>query len=341
MTPSTLRTHSPLDPWQRAIADYIGSLRAAGRPSTTITLYRHYANLMAGKLGTPSPWTVTARQLEQFLGEISWGLAARKSLRTVVGGFYGWGHVTGRIQADPSIGLPRVKVSRGRPRPTPEGIFLDALAAAGRRERLMLELAGLAGLRAGEIARVHSDDLYDDVLLVHGKGGKDRRVPMPEGDLTAAIAGASGWLFPNGRGGHLTPNHVSKLVSALLPGQWTCHTLRHRFGTRAFAGSRDLLAVSTLLGHASADTTIIYVQMPDDHLRDAVRAAAPIAPATTHTSQDRPEIDTGGQRRPGGRETSQAERSSFGGRAAYLTGPVSCAGCRETGPRDLNQSVLC
>ena len=272
-------THPLFENWQAAIAGYVGFLRAAGRPNTTITLYRHYANWMAERLETMSPWTVTDRQLERLLGDSSLGPAARKSARTVVGGFYRWGHATGRIQTDPSIGLPRVKVSRGQPRPTPEGIFLGALAAAGERERLMLELAGLAGLRAGEIARVHADDLYEDVLLVHGKGGKDRRVPLPDGDLIPAIARAAGWLFPNGQGWHLTPNYVSKLVSALLPGRWTCHTLRHRFGTKAFAGSRNLLAVSALLGHASTDTTLIYVQLPDRHLRDAIRAATPLWPA--------------------------------------------------------------
>lgn len=281
---TTTYTHTLLETWQAAIAGYGGFLRAAGRPPTTITLYRHYANWMAVRLDTASPWTVTGRQLEGLLGDSTLGPAARKSARTVVGGFYRWGQATGRIQIDPSIGLPQVKVSRGQPRPTPEVIFLGALAAAGERERLMLELAGLAGLRAGEIARVHSDDLYDDVLLVHGKGGKDRRVPLPEGDLIAAIARAAGWLFPNGHGWHLTPNHVSKLVSALLPGTWTCHTLRHRFGTKAFAGSRDLLAVSALLGHASTDTTLVYVQLPDHHLRDAIRAATPEWPTAAAAS---------------------------------------------------------
>lgn len=260
--------------WHQAIADWTVALRAAGRSPATITLYRHYLYQAGERLGG-LPWDVRPAQLEHLLGSVEWGPAARKSLRTALGGFYRWAHLRELIERDPTRTLPTVRVPRGRPRPTPEGIFIDALKRADPRILLMLELGGLAGLRACEIAVVHTDDLYDDVLLVHGKGAKDRRVPLPAGDLVAAIEDARGWLFPNvQRGGHLTPNHVSKLLSKHLPDHWTGHTLRHRFGTRALAGSRDLLAVSTLLGHASTDTTLIYCQLPEDHLRDAVRAAA-------------------------------------------------------------------
>lgn len=261
--------------WHQAIAGYITALRAVGRSPATIVLYRHYAHLLAGRLGG-CPWAVTAEQLEQVLGSVEWGLSARKSLRTVIGGLYRWGYRTGRITDDPARDLPTVRVPRGHPRPTPEAIILDALQRVEDRERLMLELGALAGLRAGEISRVHADDLDGDVLLVHGKGSKDRLVPLPAGHLLDALRATDGWLFPNDRGGHLTSNHVSKLLSRLLPGRWTAHTLRHRFGTRAFAGTRDLLAVSRLLGHASTDTTLIYVELPDDHLRAAVAAAQAI-----------------------------------------------------------------
>lgn len=267
--------------WGPAIADYVASLRARHSPAT-IVLYRHYANLMADRLlarHDVGPWDVTGLHLEELLGAVEWGPAARKSLRTVIGGFYRWAHRTGRIDHDPAIHLDHVKVPRGHPRPAPEAVILDALERAGPRERLMIELGALAGLRAGEIARVHRDDLIGDVLTVHGKGGKVRLVPLARGELIEAIRNADGWLFPNvQRGGHLTSNHVSKLLNALLAEPWTAHTLRHRFGTRAYARSRDLLAVSRLLGHASTETTLIYVEMPTDHLRRAVEAADLIGP---------------------------------------------------------------
>ncbi|RHA37755.1 tyrosine-type recombinase/integrase [Cellulomonas rhizosphaerae] len=262
--------------WQGAIAAWVQALRGAGRRPQTIVLYRHYLNHTAAAL-RGSPWAVTTADLERLLGELAVGPSAKKSLRTVVCGFYRWALRSGHITHDPAAGLPTVRVPRGRPRPTPEGIVADALQRADGRERLMVELGALAGLRAGEISRVHRNDYDGDMLLVHGKGGHERLVPIIDGNLRDALVACDGWLFPNvQRGGHLTPNHVSKLLSALLPAPWTAHTLRHRFGTVAYAATRDLLAVSNLLGHASTETTLIYVRMPTDHLRNAVAAAATI-----------------------------------------------------------------
>lgn len=60
----------------------------------------------------------------------------------------------------------------------------------------------------------------------------------------------------------------------MLPDGWTTHTLRHRFATVSYAGTRDLLAVQELLGHSRPETTRGYVQLPQDALRAAVAAAA-------------------------------------------------------------------
>lgn len=259
--------------WHRAIAEYTVAARGAGRREATIVLYRHYLRHVAGLLrGTP--WEVTTRDLERVLGAAGWGPSARKSLRTALVSFYRWAHRCGYVDPDPAADLPTVRVPQGRPRPAPESVVAATLDAAGARERLMIELMAFAGLRAGEVSRIHSRDLVGTTLIVQGKGGKQRDVPLEDLHLVEAIAGARGWVFGNGHGGHLTANHVSKLVASLMPEGWTAHTLRHRFGTRAYEGTRDLLAVSRLLGHASPETTLIYVRLPEDHMRDAVRAAA-------------------------------------------------------------------
>ena len=100
---------------------------------------------------------------------------------------------------------------------------------------------------------------------------------MPlEDSLAAAVrfACAGGWAFPGQDSGHLSPPWVGKLAGRLLPAGWTLHTLRHRFASRAYAGTGDLIAVQQLLGHASVATTQRYVQPPQDSLRRAVHAAA-------------------------------------------------------------------
>lgn len=163
---------------------------------------------------------------------------------------------------------------------TPEMIYRQALADADDRARLMIQLAAQCGLRRGEIARCRREDVVPDLwghsLRVDGKGGHVRSVPLPEELAQIILEHPPSWLFPSpaAGGGPLTPHHVGKIVSRLLPDGWTCHTLRHRCATVAYASTRDLRAVQELLGHAKPETTARYTQVPVDAVRQAVAAAA-------------------------------------------------------------------
>lgn len=161
------------------------------------------------------------------------------------------------------------------------------MIAATPRVMLMLRLATEVGLRRCEVARVHTRDLLDGIdgaqLLVHGKGGKDRLLPIAD-DLAEQLAlGAEGhtagaqcegWLFPGDDEGHLSPRWVGRLCGNAMPGVWTMHKLRHRFATKAYRGTRNLRAVQTLLGHASVATTERYTAVDDSELREAMLAAS-------------------------------------------------------------------
>lgn len=201
----------------------------------------------------------------------------RPVLRAALRTFYGWAHASGRLDHNPAGLLPPIRPARHAPRPAPERAVADALLSADDRQRLMVLLAVREGLRRGEIARVHSDDLIEEAggwsLRVHGKGDKIRVVPLSDDVALELMVLPSGWAFPGQVDGHLSPEYVGKLVSRLLPDGWTTHTLRHRFATNAYAGQRDLFAVQTLLGHSSPETTRRYVHVPDESLRAAVMAA--------------------------------------------------------------------
>jgi integrase/recombinase XerC len=81
-------------------------------------------------------------------------------------------------------------------------------------------------------------------------------------------------LFPNGfDDGHMTAKHLGDLVARALPDHWTMHTLRHRFSSRAYRGTRNLHAVQVLLGHESIATTERYVAVDDSEIRAAMVAA--------------------------------------------------------------------
>lgn len=152
-----------------------------------------------------------------------------------------------------------------------------AMLTSQPRVRLMLTLAVRQGLRRGEVAQVHSEDLVEDLtgwtLRVHGKGRKDRDVPLADDVAVQLRALPAGWAFP-GPDGHLSADYVGVLMARALPGSWTAHTLRHAFATKAWRQSKDLLSLAIVLGHARPETTRRYVAVDTDDLRAVVLAAA-------------------------------------------------------------------
>lgn len=266
--------------WRAAIEGWTVALRAAGRSPETIRTRTDHLRRAARALGG-SPWAVTEDQLIEWVGVARWGRETRRSVYASLRGFWSWSMKAGRCSHSPAAGLPSVKPEDPRPAPVPDRAYRVAVLAADARELLILQLAAQAGLRRGEIAGVHARDLVEDLagwsLVVHGKGDKDRLVPLPMALARAverACATGGGWAFPGAVGGHLAPQTVGILASRLLPDGWTLHKLRHRFASRAYAGERDLIAVQRLLGHASVATTQRYVAPPADALRRAVEAAA-------------------------------------------------------------------
>jgi len=237
--------------------------------------------MLARHAGRRGPWTLTADDLVDWTGTQPWARETRRSVRSSLRSFYAWGVDTRRIRTSPAAGLPSIPQRPPAPRPAPEDAYRAALSRAGHRERLMLRLAGEAGLRRGEVCQVHSRDLMRDTLgwslRVRGKGDRVRVVPLTD-DLAGELrALGPGWAFPGQVGGHLSPWWCGRLVADLLPDGLTMHTLRHRFATRAYAATSDLLAVQQLLGHASPATTRAYVRVDDAARRalvEAVRVAA-------------------------------------------------------------------
>lgn len=252
-------------------------MRAAGRPESTIGLRTYHVERVMREIEA-SPWALSTEQLVEWLAAQDWAAETRRAYRASLRVFYAWARASGRRADSPADLIPPIKLPRRRPRPAPESYFTDALQAASQREWFMLNLAGVCGLRRGEIARVRRDHVMEDLvgwtLRVVGKGGHERLVPLPDDLARAILRQPPGWLFPSPkRSGPLTAAHVGVLVSALLPEGWTCHTLRHRCATRAYADRRDLRAVQELLGHAKPETTALYTEVPLDAVRSAVMAA--------------------------------------------------------------------
>lgn len=263
--------------WHEAIEGFLAHDRAGGKRTTTNAARRQHLQHLARRV-TVGPWAVTSDTLMDYLAAQEWATETRRGRRTTLVRFYAWGIYRGYVHLNPADVVPKIRMDYGRARPAPDRAYHEALMAAPPREKLMLRLAAEVGMRRSEVAVVHTDDLMEDLvgwsLRVHGKGGKMRVVPLPTSLGRALATTPRGFLFPGNDAGHLSPRYVGKLIRDLLPGDWTMHTLRHRFGTRAYALTSDLLLVQEMLGHASPSTTRRYVEYDRDRMRSAVEELA-------------------------------------------------------------------
>lgn len=286
-TTSNAGKAKPVPPdWIALIAAFLRHLTAAGQPATTINTRRQQIERLARGLVT-APRDVTRDMITDFHAAQTWALETRRGHRNAAAAFFTWAHMTERIPTNPAANLPIVKSSVPAPRPAPDRIVTAGLETPSERVRLMLRLSCELGLRRAEVAQVRADDIEDGIggalIRVRGKGGKVRVIPISD-ELALAVesgpaghtrgAPRTGWLFPGSDDGHLSPRWVGKLCAEALPGGWTMHTLRHRFATRAYRGSRNLRAVQTLLGHSSVATTQRYTAVDEDEVRAAMMAAA-------------------------------------------------------------------
>lgn len=262
-------------PWRKNIEGWTDTLRAAGLSAQTIKSRRYKMVHLAALLMPSGPEDVTTEQIVQVFARQQWKPETRKAYRNTISSFFRWLHKSGRRSDDPSLDVPRVKKPHAHPRPCPDRYIAAAMEMATPSERLMIRLGAECGLRRGEIAAVHSDDVVADSighsLIVRGKGDKQRIVPLPD-DLATAVMDARGYLFPGRFGGHVEESYIGDHVGHLLPAGYAAHTLRHRFATTAYAATHDLFVVAELLGHESVETTEHYVAMPDGRLREATAA---------------------------------------------------------------------
>ena len=171
------------------------------------------------------------------------------------------------------------------------------------RNTCLMELLYATGMRVTELVSLPVSAARGDpqMLLVKGKGGKERMVPLspPARDaLTDYLVSrdaaeeldrqagkpASRFLFPSrGKLGHLTRHRFFGLIKEIAvragvsPGNVTPHTLRHAFATHLLAGGADLRAIQTMLGHADVATTEIYTHVLDERLTELVMKHHPLS----------------------------------------------------------------
>jgi len=201
--------------------------------------------------------------------------------------------------------------------------LLTAARSHGRdrtRNTCLMELLYATGMRVSELVSLSASAVRGDprMILVRGKGGKERLVPLAasareavtdwllERDGAEDLAKRKGqppskFLFPSrGALGHMTRQRFFALVrelavaAGLSPERVTPHVLRHAFATHLLAGGADLRSIQTMLGHADLATTEIYTHVVDDQLRQLVEDHHPLARprAKTRPTNARDETST-------------------------------------------------
>jgi integrase/recombinase XerC len=265
--------------WEAAIRGWLDHAQGLDPAPAATTLRTRREHLQrAGRCLGGDPWRITGPQLVSWFEAQPWATETRRGHRATHRAFWGWAVEAGHVEVSPARGLPRIQPSPPRPKPTPDRAYSIALAAASPLHRLMVRLSAEVGMRRAEVAQAHTRDLVEDLegwsLLVHGKGGRTRLVPLPRALAVELRRQPEGYLFPGSDNGHLSPRWVGKVVGRLLPDGYTMHCNRHRFATRTHQAENDLVVVQELLGHANINTTRAYVAVDRSKLRRAVETAA-------------------------------------------------------------------
>jgi integrase/recombinase XerD len=295
--------------------DMLAAERGAGE--NTLSAYsRDLADLAAHLPAGRTVANASTDDLRAYLGGLTRrGFAATSVARrlSALRQLYRFLYAEGLRKDDPAAVLEGPKRGRGLPKilsvSEVESLLTQAHAAAGdpaskaserlRAARLacLLELLYATGLRVSELVALPASAARRDqrLLLVRGKGDKERLVPLNEAAKQAMSAylallaqaypeQKTKWLFPSfGESGHLTRQHVARDLKTLAAAvgiraeRVSPHVLRHAFASHLLQNGADLRVVQTLLGHADISTTQIYTHVLEERLKSLVRDLHPLA----------------------------------------------------------------
>jgi len=245
------------------------------------------------------PQTLQGEQLREFIAsEHRRGLSAKSLQRRLSAcrSFYAWLLKNNVIDISPAAGLRAPKAPRKLPQvlDADEAVQLVELptdAPLGLRDRALLELFYSSGLRLSELCAMRWRDLdtASGIVLVHGKGNRERTVPVGSHAMNALQewrkeSGGTGEkpVFPGRSGGPISQRAVQIRIKQLAQRQGLFknvhpHMLRHSFASHILESSGDLRGVQELLGHADIATTQIYTHLDFQHLAKVYDAAHPRA----------------------------------------------------------------
>ena len=294
---------------------------SAEKGRATKTLESYGADLLAAANAVGDLTMADTNAIQNYLTGLSSGgmrasSIARKS--SALRQFYKFLAMEKIIAKNPAADLETPKRQKTLPKYLSRDEIELLISSAGDvrnsvRLRAMLELLYASGLRVSELCEMPMTAILGDKLLIHGKGAKERIVPMhagarqalekyievrdgfivkrkrekAKGDFAALSPFShlsSKYVFPGpGASGHITRDGFFKILkkcavlAGIEPSRVSPHVLRHSFASHLLAGGANLRAIQTMLGHEDISTTQIYTHVLPEKLAGAVREHHPLA----------------------------------------------------------------
>jgi len=287
------KAHTPVG---KAVDDFLRHLREKNASVHTIKAYTGDLANFSAYTGSRTWTAIDHIAIRGFLSQLyEKGLSKTSVARSLaaVRSLYRWLAQEGVVDQNPAKLVATPKLPKKLPRvPTIEemnSVFdgqMPETAAFPERDRLMFELLYGCGIRNSELTGINLDDirLSAEVILIRGKGKKERIVPFGETAKQALAAYLperqsmlaeskknTNALLINQRGGRLTTRSVGRIIKKIAVSKGLSpdvhpHTLRHAFGTHMLEEGADLRAIQELLGHERLATTQRYTQLSTKHV---------------------------------------------------------------------------
>ncbi len=296
--------------------DMLAAERGAGE--NTLVAYRNdledlSTHLRASRSTIANATTDSLRKFLASLAERGFKSSSLARRLSAVRQLYRFLYSEGKRSDDPAAVLEGPKRARSLPKVLSiadvDGLLKTARANSDNAEQplaqrlratrllCLLEVVYATGLRVSELVALPAAAARRDqrMLVVRGKGGKERLVPLNK-QAKSAMAEylelrrktepdkETKWLFPSfGEQGHLTRQHFARELKALgaacgiQSSRLSPHVLRHAFASHLLHNGADLRVVQTLLGHADISTTQIYTHVLEERLKTLVRDLHPLA----------------------------------------------------------------
>jgi len=292
---------------EKGIANFVRSLKERNASAHTVHAYSRDLGEFAAYVGEAKWGAIDHVRIRGYLSHLyERGLSKTSVARALaaVRSLYRWLAREGVVEQNPAALVSTPRLPKKLPRvPTIEEMnsVLDGgmpeTAAFPQRDRVILELLYGCGLRNSELVGINLADIHwsNGVILVRGKGKKQRLTPFGESAMSALSAylpqrekvlkgqkKLSPALLVNRRGGRLTTRSVGRIVKQVaiargLPPDLHPHTLRHAFGTHMLEEGADLRAIQEMLGHERLATTQRYTQLSMKHVVEVYDATHPRA----------------------------------------------------------------